>query len=60
MNGLLQSSDLKKVYDIFTDQSVELAVRRTAGEQLAVIVNGKYRHLFYDIHHCAGQYSVQD
>jgi hypothetical protein len=37
---LSQSADLKKVYDIFVDNSIELAVRKSAGEQLAVIING--------------------
>ena len=38
---MLQSADVKKVYDIFIDDSVELAVRKSACEQLAVIIAGE-------------------
>lgn len=35
-----QISDLKKVYDIFVSDAVEIDVRKSAAEQLAVIMQG--------------------
>ena len=57
---LFQEEGLKKVYDIFTSGSLESGVRKSASEQLAIILSGMLgkknnfmflRHRLHDIQH---------